>query len=71
MCHDADSFSGSTNSRNDLDLKLTTMKQKILFVLCLLFGLMFINAGLNKFLNYMPVPEEMPEDSMQLFTAMM
>lgn len=46
------------------------MKQKILFVLCLLFGLMFINAGLNKFLNYMPVPEDMPEDSMQMFTAM-
>lgn len=31
------------------------MKQKILFVISLLFGLMFINAGLNKFLNYMPV----------------
>ena len=46
------------------------MKKKILFVLCLLFGLMFINAGLNKFLNYMPVPEDMPEDSMQMFTAM-
>lgn len=47
------------------------MKQKILFVLCLLFGLMFINAGMNKFFNYMPVPEDMPEDSMQMFTAMM
>ncbi|HCE55807.1 MAG: DoxX family membrane protein [Lutibacter sp.] len=47
------------------------MKQKILFVFCLLFGLMFINAGLNKFFNYMPVPEDMPEDSMQMFTAMM
>jgi len=47
------------------------MKQKILFVLCLLFGLMFINAGLNKFFNYMPVPEDLPEDSMQMFTAMM
>ena len=47
------------------------MKQKILFVLCLLFGLMFINAGLNKFFNYIPVPEDMPEDSMQMFTAMM
>ena len=47
------------------------MKQKILFVLCLLFGLMFINAGLNKFFNYMPVPEDMPEDSMQMFTALM
>lgn len=47
------------------------MKQKILFVLCLVFGLMFINAGLNKFFNYMPVPEDMSEDSMKMFTAMM
>jgi uncharacterized membrane protein YphA (DoxX/SURF4 family) len=37
------------------------MKSKILFVLCLLAGLMFINAGLNKFLHYMPVPKDMPE----------
>ncbi|PTT00599.1 DoxX family protein [Pedobacter sp. HMWF019] len=27
------------------------------FIICLLFGLMFINAGLNKFLNYLPVPK--------------
>lgn len=47
------------------------MKKKILFVLCLLFGLMFINAGLNKFFNYMPPPKDMPEDSMNMFTAMM
>ena len=47
------------------------MKQKILFILCLLFGLMFINAGLNKFFNYLPVPEDLPEDSRQMFTAMM
>ena len=38
------------------------MKQKIIFVLSLLLGLMFINAGLNKFLNYMPVPENLPEE---------
>ena len=25
-------------------------------ILCVLFGLMFINAGLDKFLHYMPVP---------------
>ena len=36
------------------------MKQKIIFVLSLLFGLMFINAGLNKFLNYMPAPTDLP-----------
>jgi uncharacterized membrane protein YphA (DoxX/SURF4 family) len=47
------------------------MKSKILFVLCLLFGLMFINAGLNKFFNYMPIPEDMPEEAMTMFTALM
>lgn len=39
-------------------------------ILCLLFGLMFINAGLNKFLNYMPVPE-MPENIMKVMMAFM
>lgn len=45
------------------------MKNKILFVLSLLFGLMFINAGLNKFFNYMPPPEDMPENVMIMFTS--
>jgi len=47
------------------------MKKIILFVIYLLFGLMFINAGLNKFLNYMPVPEDMPENMIKLMTAFM
>jgi len=47
------------------------MKNKILFVACLLFGLVFINAGLNKFFNYMPVPDNMPEDVMKMFGGMM
>ncbi len=47
------------------------MKKKILFVLTLLFGLMFINAGLDKFLHYMPVPENMPEETVKDFEAMM
>lgn len=38
------------------------MKNKILFILCLLAGLMFINAGLDKFFHYMPMPEDMPEE---------
>lgn len=46
------------------------MRKKILFVASLLFGLMFINGGLNKFFNYIPVPEDMPEATMQMFTAM-
>ncbi|MNL31567.1 hypothetical protein D3C87_1533620 [compost metagenome] len=47
------------------------MKQKILFVLCLLFGLMFINAGLNKFFNYMPAPKDMPAELMKVMGASM
>lgn len=40
------------------------------FIVCLLFGLMFINAGLNKFLNYMPVPE-LTEVQQKTFGAFM
>lgn len=47
------------------------MKQKITFVLSLLFGLMFINAGLNKFLNYMPMPENLPEKMVKAMAAFM
>jgi uncharacterized membrane protein YphA (DoxX/SURF4 family) len=47
------------------------MKKKILFVASLLFGLMFINAGLNKFFNYMPIPKDMPESMMKLMKAFM
>ena len=43
------------------------MKQKITFVLSLLFGLFFINAGLNKFFNYMPPPKDI---SPELLKAM-
>lgn len=37
-------------------------------ILYILFGLMFINAGLNKFLNYLPLPELSPEQ-LKFFTA--
>lgn len=47
------------------------MRNKITFVLSLLFGLNFINAGLNKFFNYMPVPENMPEPLVKAMTAIM
>jgi len=47
------------------------MKNKILFVLCLLFGLMFINAGLNKFFNYMPAPTNLPPSMMKVMKAFM
>ncbi|MBL6446721.1 DoxX family protein [Fulvivirga sp. 29W222] len=47
------------------------MKNKILLVLTILFGLMMVNAGLNKFFNYMPMPEDMPEETMKIFGAFM
>jgi uncharacterized membrane protein YphA (DoxX/SURF4 family) len=47
------------------------IKGKITFLLCLLFGLMFINAGLNKFFNYMPVPDHMPEKMIKMGAALM
>jgi uncharacterized membrane protein YphA (DoxX/SURF4 family) len=47
------------------------MKRKILFVVCLLFGLLFINSGLNKFFNYMPMPKDMPASMMKLMGAFM
>ncbi|MBT8184122.1 MAG: DoxX family protein [Eudoraea sp.] len=46
------------------------MKKKILLVLSILFGLMFINSGLNKFLNFMPMPEDLPESLTQLMAAL-
>lgn len=45
------------------------MKNKILFVCSLLFGLMFMVTGLNKFLFYMPVPEHMPEKMVKAMAA--
>lgn len=47
------------------------MKNKILLGVSIVFGIIFINAGLNKFLNYMPVPEEMPENLIVLMEAFM
>jgi len=47
------------------------MKQKIIFVVALLFGLMFINAGLNKFFNYMPMPDDMPEKMVDAWNSFM
>ncbi|MBD3627448.1 DoxX family membrane protein [Cyclobacterium sp.] len=37
------------------------MKQKAYNVISILFGLLLMNGGLNKFFNYMPVPEGLPE----------
>jgi putative oxidoreductase len=42
------------------------MKKKILMGVSILFGLVFINAGLNKFFNYMPTPKDLPENLLKL-----
>jgi putative oxidoreductase len=47
------------------------MKKKILFGVSILFGLIFINSGLNKFFNYMSMPKDMPENMMKVMTAFM
>jgi putative oxidoreductase len=47
------------------------MKNKILWGFSILFGLMFINAGFNKFFNYMPTPADLPENLVKMMTAMM
>jgi putative oxidoreductase len=50
-------------------LKINPMKKKILFGVSLLFGLMFINSGLNKFFNYLPTPKDMPENLLRVMAA--
>ena len=49
----------------------SSIKSKVLFVLALLFGLMFINAGFTKFFNYMPMTEKPPEKMIIAMTAFM
>jgi uncharacterized membrane protein YphA (DoxX/SURF4 family) len=47
------------------------MKNKILLVLSVLFGLMMLNAGLDKLFHYMPLPSNLSEDMMKAFEAFM
>ena len=47
------------------------MKQKILNGLSILFGLLLINGGLDKFFHYMPVPEGLPEGLIKDTEALM
>lgn len=47
------------------------MKKIILQVLSTIMGLLLINGGLNKFLNYMPVPENLPEALISDMQALM
>ncbi|MBK8736312.1 MAG: DoxX family membrane protein [Saprospiraceae bacterium] len=45
------------------------MKDKILTGLYIVFGLLFINSGINKFLNYMPMPENISTEPVNLMTS--
>lgn len=47
------------------------MKKTILFILSLLLGLLFLQAGLNKFLNFAPIPEDIPQEVLKDATALM
>ncbi|MFI8378660.1 MauE/DoxX family redox-associated membrane protein [Leeuwenhoekiella sp. NPDC079379] len=47
------------------------MKRKIINIVCILFGLLFINSGLNKFFDYMPMPEDLPQEAQDLFAALL
>ncbi len=40
----------------------------IKFIICLLFALMFMNAGLNKFFQYAPMPK-MTDEQMKIYAA--
>ncbi|MDX1470816.1 MAG: DoxX family protein [Flavobacteriaceae bacterium] len=46
------------------------MKNKILTILSAIMGLLFLNGGLNKFLNYMPVPEDLNPELVKDFQAL-
>jgi uncharacterized membrane protein YphA (DoxX/SURF4 family) len=45
------------------------MKTKVNFILSLLLGLLLINAGLNKFFNYLPVPENLSQELLDTWRA--
>lgn len=47
------------------------MQKKILNILSVLFGLLLINGGLDKYLHYMPVPPNLPEALMKDNAAFM
>ena len=46
------------------------MKKIVQNIVSLIAGLMFVNAGLNKIFKYIPVPDDLPEQLVQMNTAM-
>lgn len=47
------------------------MKKKFLLGISIVFGLVFINAGLNKLFNYIPMPDDIPEIMLKINAAFM
>lgn len=47
----------------------TIPKNKILFLISLLYGLLFINTGLNKFFNYIQMPDNLPQKIVKVMDA--
>lgn len=47
------------------------MKKTIFNVVSILFALLLINGGLNKFLNYMPVPDNLPDELLKDMMALL
>ncbi len=47
------------------------MKKKFILIVSILFGLMFINAGLSKFFNYIPMPEDIPSNLTRLMNSIL
>jgi uncharacterized membrane protein YphA (DoxX/SURF4 family) len=47
------------------------MKQKTFLVASILFGLLFVLMGFNKFFNFIPMPADMPEASKKAMEAFM
>lgn len=45
------------------------MKKYFYNGLSILFGLLLINGGLDKFLHYMPMPEDLPAEMLKMMSA--
>ncbi len=46
------------------------MRKKILFIISLVFSFIFVSSGLNKFLFFVPDPENMPQDLAYLINSL-
>lgn len=47
------------------------MKKYLFHALSIITGLIFVNAGANKFFNYMPMPDDLPEQVIEMGMAFM